>query len=80
MITVIDSSRAEMLCEVRAKRETALRCARTGDFREQEFWLAVVGRMTTWIEHLEMHDATDAVAPTQPKAARIAVPEKVGAL
>ena len=53
MITVIDSSRAEMLCEVRAKRETALRCARSGDCREQEYWLTVAGRMTAWIAHLE---------------------------
>jgi hypothetical protein len=58
MITVIDSSRAEMLCEVRAKREMALRCARAGNVREQEYWLRIVGRMTEWIEQLEACSAT----------------------
>lgn len=53
MITVVDSSRAEMLSEVRAKREMALRSARNGDLREEEYWLRIAGRMTEWIAHLE---------------------------
>ncbi len=55
MTTTIDDSRSEILAEVRAKRESALRYARGGNAREEEYWLGVAGRMTAWIEHLE-HD------------------------
>jgi hypothetical protein len=89
MIAAIDSSRAEILSEVRAKREMALRCARNGDFREQEYWLSVAGRMTKWIEHLEERDAPAPIVPERAIAGRAdidvrrgvtSVAEKVAAL
>lgn len=45
--------RAEILADARAKRESALRRARTGTVGEEEYWLRIAGRMTQWIEHLE---------------------------
>jgi hypothetical protein len=53
MTSSIDNSRSEILVEVRAKRASALRFARAGNPREQEYWLHIAGRMTAWIEHLE---------------------------
>jgi hypothetical protein len=53
MTTSIDNSRTEILIEVRAKRASALRFARAGSPREQEYWLHIASRMTAWIEHLE---------------------------
>jgi hypothetical protein len=53
MTTSIDHSRSEILVEVRAKRASALRFARAGSPRDQEYWLQIAGRMTAWIEHLE---------------------------
>jgi hypothetical protein len=53
MTTSIDHSRNEILVEVRAKRASALRLARAGSLREQEYWLYIASRMTAWIEHLE---------------------------
>jgi hypothetical protein len=61
MTSPIDANRTEMLVEVRAKREAALRLARTLNAREEEYWLGIAGRMTTWIEHLEKHGAMRAV-------------------
>lgn len=56
MMTINDT-RNDILTDARAKREAALRVARTGTVSEQEFWLDVAGRMTIWIEHLE-HNGT----------------------
>ena len=61
MTTTVDTSRAQMLCEVRAKRERALRNARGGGGREEEYWLRIAGRLTEWIAHLERHDGERAV-------------------
>lgn len=57
MTTTIDDSRAEVLADARAKRATALRFARTGNASEEEYWLRIADRMTTWIEHLERNAA-----------------------
>jgi hypothetical protein len=65
MATIIDSARPHMLADARAKRETALRCARGADRRDEEFWLGIAGRMTEWIEHLESQPGTRGV-PTLP--------------
>lgn len=59
-MTTIDNSRSDILAEVRAKRESALRYARGANPREEEYWLGVAGRMTAWIEHLE-HDGARTV-------------------
>lgn len=56
MTTTVDTSRAHMLCEVRAKRERALRNARGGGGRDEEYWLRIAGRLTEWIAHLEHRD------------------------
>lgn len=72
MTMTIDDSRCEILAEVRAKRESALRFARTGTAREEEYWLGVAARMTIWIQHLERsaspaarwpHGAADRLRP-----------------
>ncbi len=63
MTMTIDDSRSEILAEVRAKRESALRFARTGDAREEEHWLGVAARMTIWIQHLERSGAPPARWP-----------------
>jgi len=79
MINAIDSSRAEMLCEVRAKRESALRLARTGDAAEEVYWLTVAGRMTVWIEQLEAKDGTgDLPRWPKPGVAGIRLPLNAG--
>lgn len=54
MMTINDS-RTQILTEVRAKREAALRSARGGNVSEEEYWLGIAARMTTWIEHLEQN-------------------------
>ncbi len=59
----IDDSRNDILTDARAKREAALRIARTGTAGEQEHWLDVAGRMTIWIEHLEQGNARPARLP-----------------
>jgi len=61
MVDIIESSRSEMLTQVRAKRATALRYAQLGDLHEEAHWLHIASRMTEWIEHLETLRSTRGV-------------------
>ena len=75
MTTSIENSRTEILVDVRAKRESALRLAVAGNPGEQEYWLHIASRMTEWIERLE--DPRGArnmpVAPYGAGGARVAI-------
>ena len=61
--------RTEILADAKAKRESALRHARTGSAGEEEYWLGIAGRMTEWIGHLERRDG-DEIRLSGPARAR----------